>query len=200
MLPPNVRRLFTSSPLVGVTVLILLCLALFFHRPIQELVAPFRPWSTSSSPSSSHAPAVALEPLPTIPLIYEEYFPDGTLPSSLTTPEHHLLAERLIAFLSRPRESYDEATERMHENCPAEVSDKLVNPDQYNGDSGFWMNDVTKEEIVKRRADVVRWLEERVEQGEKIIGSERTGKGRGIVLTGGNQVRSGRAPLQGIPQ
>jgi alpha 1,2-mannosyltransferase len=141
-----------------------------------------------------------LEPLPTIPLIYEEYFPDGTLPSSLTTPEHHLLAERLIAFLSRPRESYDEATERMHENCPAEVSDKLVNPDQYNGDSGFWMNDVTKEEIVKRRADVVRWLEERVEQGEKIIGSEPTGKGRGIVLTGGNQVRSGRAPLQGIPQ
>jgi hypothetical protein len=57
------------------------------------------------------------------------------------------------------------------------VSDKLVNPDQYSGDSGFWMTSVTKEENVRRRVDVVRWLEERLEQGEKIAGSERTGVG-----------------------
>lgn len=64
-----------------------------------------------------------------------------------------------------------------------------MNPDQYAGDGPFWRDDVDEAEIVRRRADVVRYLSEAVEKGEQVLGQEgKTGKGRGIVLTGGNQV------------
>jgi hypothetical protein len=185
MLPPTVRRFFTSAPGLGLTTLIVFGLLWAFNGLIRER-APLLPSGRLNSPSGQ-AERPAPSPLPSLPEVYADEFPSLALPSSLTTPENHVLGERLGAFLSRPIESHEEATERMHRQCPAEVSDRLVNPDQYNGDSDFWMNGVTKEEIVARRASVVRWLDERLAQGQKVLGSDQTGRGQGIVLTGGNQ-------------
>lgn len=67
------------------------------------------------------------------------------------------------------------------------MADKLVNPDQYTNELDFWRS-VDDTEIVRRRAGMVKWLERRLALGETVIGSENTGSGRGIVLTGGNKV------------
>ncbi|OCF31451.1 hypothetical protein I316_06853 [Kwoniella heveanensis BCC8398] len=126
--------------------------------------------------------------LPALPAAYASVFPSLSLPSSLLTAELYPLAQRLSKFLSRPILSHETAAQANYEGCPREVSDKLVNPDQYNGDGQFWREQVTEEEIVTRRGDIVRWLAERVEKGEAVLGKEgATGSGRGIVLTGGNQ-------------
>ncbi|KAK8870048.1 hypothetical protein IAR55_000618 [Kwoniella newhampshirensis] len=127
-------------------------------------------------------------PLLPLPYAYHLQFPSRTLPKALLTPALYPLASRLVDFLHRPILSHSEAKEGNDAGCPRDLADKLVNPDQYNGDSGFWMDDVTTEEIVRRRADMVRWLEERVDKGEEVLGQDgKTGEGRGIVLTGGNQ-------------
>ena len=64
-----------------------------------------------------------------------------------------------------------------------------MNPDQYNGDVGFWRR-VDEAEIVRRRVQIVNWLDARLGRGESVMAVEgQTGEGRGIVMTGGNQVR-----------
>ncbi|WWC85151.1 uncharacterized protein L201_000008 [Kwoniella dendrophila CBS 6074] len=128
--------------------------------------------------------------LPSLPSIYSNYFPSLSLPSTfLSNPEYYKLAIKLNDFLHRPILNHEEAKEKNYNGCPRELSDKLVNPDQYNGDAQFWIETVDQQEIVKRRYDIVRWITERIEKGEKVIGKKDglTGKGRGIVLTGGNQ-------------
>ncbi|WVQ98408.1 hypothetical protein IAU59_005531 [Kwoniella sp. CBS 9459] len=127
-------------------------------------------------------------PLPLLPEVYSSIFPSLTLPSSLLTPELYTLAQRLSNFLSHPILSHDLASKSNYEGCPREVSDKLVNPDQFNGDGPFWREQVDETEIIRRRGDIVRWLSERVDKGEAVLGKDGvTGSGRGIVLTGGNQ-------------
>ncbi|WWD15658.1 hypothetical protein CI109_100080 [Kwoniella shandongensis] len=127
-------------------------------------------------------------PLLPLPYIYHTIFPSKTIPKSLLTPRLYPLATRLVDFLHRPILSHEDAKTANDKGCPRDLSDKLVNPDQYNGDSSFWMNDVTTDEIAKRRGDIVKWIAERVENGEEVLGAEgKTGSGRGIVLTGGNQ-------------
>ncbi|WVF72542.1 hypothetical protein IAT40_007359 [Kwoniella sp. CBS 6097] len=127
-------------------------------------------------------------PLPKLPAVYALVFPSLTLPASLLIPDLYPLAQRLSNFLDRPILSHESASQSNYEGCPREVSDKLVNPDQYNGDGQFWREEVTVDEIVRRREDIVRWLSEWAERGEALLGKEGvTGSGRGIVLTGGNQ-------------
>ncbi|WWC69800.1 uncharacterized protein I206_103743 [Kwoniella pini CBS 10737] len=159
------------------------------------------PSSWSSTPSTNELPYDDLEhpeddvgtieqpDLPSLPSIYSSHFPSLSLPLSFDVPKYYHLSTKLTQFLYRPVQAHDEAKESNYEGCPRELSDKLVNPDQYNGDAQFWIEDVKEEEIAKRRYDVVRWLEEAIERGEEVIGRKdgSTGKGRGIVLTGGNQ-------------
>ncbi|WVW83481.1 hypothetical protein I302_105502 [Kwoniella bestiolae CBS 10118] len=123
-----------------------------------------------------------------LPSIYSEYFPTLSLPSTFTdNPKFYLLSRKLNDFLIRPILSHDDAKSQNYEGCPRELSDKLVNPDQYNGDAQFWIEDVTAQEIASRRAGVIRWLEDRNNKGDEILGNKGEGRGRGIVLTGGNQ-------------
>lgn len=113
----------------------------------------------------------------------------GKLLSALSQdPSLAGLSKRLVQFLDRPVLSHDEAKESMRVHCPLEISDKLVNPDQYNGDSEFWKKEVTKEVIVERRLGLVNWLVDKVEQGEKVVWEEGLGKGKGIVMTAGIKV------------
>jgi alpha 1,2-mannosyltransferase len=122
---------------------------------------------------------------------YRQYFGSEHLPEILSQdPSTYKLSERLAGFLSRPVLSHEEAKESMRVHCPLEVSNRLVNPDQYNGDSEFWKNEVTKEVITEKRAKLVTWLAGKAEQGEKIVWENGLGAGRGIVMTAGNKVRS----------
>lgn len=68
------------------------------------------------------------------------------------------------------------------------MSDKLVNPDQYNGEIEFWEG-IGPDEIVRRRADIVSWMTNIVDRGDFVVAEgNNVGEGKGIVLTGGNQV------------
>lgn len=119
----------------------------------------------------------------------EEAFASSKLPPALSQdPSLAKLSERLVQFLDRPVLSHDEAKESMRVHCPLEISDRLVNPDQYNGDSEFWKNQVTKEVIIEKRSALVNWLGDKVEQGEKVVWEEGLGKGKGIIMTAGNKV------------
>ena len=121
---------------------------------------------------------------------YAPYFPSLALPSILLdTPSLRPLAGRLSEFLSREGFDKEEWTAQNEAECPRNLGDGLVNPDQYNGEIDFW-EDISAEDIAKRRADIVQWLATRAEGGEDVVASSRTGKGKGIVLTGGNQVRT----------
>jgi hypothetical protein len=78
----------------------------------------------------------------------------------------------------------------MEEHCPLELADNLVNPDQYKGSIDYWRDEVSRDVILEKRASLVNWLAGRIENGEKVVweGSAEGGKGRGIVMTGGNKV------------
>ncbi|WVQ77944.1 hypothetical protein IAT38_000024 [Cryptococcus sp. DSM 104549] len=146
-------------------------------------------WPTNSPPANEEDDELDNPPLPLLPKTYAPFYPSLTLPKSLlASPKLYPLASRLSQFLHRPILSHARAEEANNAGCPRELSDKLVNPDQYNGDGDFWRDEVTEEEIARRRVDIVNWLAETVEKGEDVLGVEgRTGSGRGIVLTGGNQ-------------
>jgi hypothetical protein len=78
----------------------------------------------------------------------------------------------------------------MTEHCPLELADGLVNPDQYKGSIDFWRDEVGREVILDKRAELVQWLEARIENGEKVVWEDGMGGGQGIVMTGGNKVSS----------
>lgn len=193
------RRNYTPTPL-GYAVLIFSALiTLYFLTPADSSISLLpSSWSSQSDKWATPHESVGEEedeldsqPLPLLPKIYASEFPDLKLPPSLrASPKFYALNSRLVSFLSRPVLSHSAASQANLEGCPSELSDKLVNPDQYAGDGWFWRDEIDEEEIVRRRVDVVRYLSEAVERGEQILGQEgETGKGRGIVLTGGNQVR-----------
>ncbi|TYJ53112.1 hypothetical protein B9479_006234 [Cryptococcus floricola] len=126
--------------------------------------------------------------LPLLPHIYASQFPNLKLPLPLRRSSHHLiLAQRLHSFLTRPILSHEQAVKANEEGCPRKTADGLVNPEQFEGGKGFWEG-VGEGEIVRRRADVVKYISERLEGGQEVIGRRgKLGHGRGIVLTGGNK-------------
>jgi len=125
--------------------------------------------------------------LPRLSTRYAPYFPDLALPPIFDTPTLRPLAKRLHEFLERPGFDITAAQDLNDANCPVDLANQLVNPDQYNGDIEFWTG-VDTDEMVKRRAGVVKWLEKRVRNGEDVIAIGNSGQGRGIVMTGGNGV------------
>lgn len=124
------------------------------------------------------------KPFDPLPEIYASNFSSLQLPDPLL--HDHNLATRLDTFLRRPILSHEDAVEEMYVGCPKEISDNLVNPDQYNGDGDFWRDTVDVDEIVKRRVQVVNWLEDWYKSGR--IKSITGNGGKGIVMTAGNSV------------
>jgi len=117
-------------------------------------------------------------------------FPSGHLPSAFDDPLYSTLSDRLVRFLNRPTYTHEESREYMTEHCPLDLADALVNPDQYKGSIDFWKGEVGRDVILEKRAELVRWLEGRIEVGEKVVWEEGMGGGQGIVMTGGNKVSS----------
>lgn len=193
------RRNYTPTPLGYAVLTFFSLITLYFLTPADSSISLLpSSWSSQSDKWATPHGSIGEEedeldsqPLPLLPKAYASEFPDLKLPRSLrASPKLYALNSRLVSFLSRPVLSHSAASQANLEGCPSELSDKLVNPDQYAGDGWFWRDEVDEAEIVRRRADVVRYLSEAVERGEQVLGQEgETGKRRGIVLTGGNQVR-----------
>jgi len=117
-------------------------------------------------------------------------FPSGHLPAAFDDPLYSSLSDRLVRFLNRPTYTHEESREYMTEHCPLDLADGLVNPDQYKGSIDFWKGEVGRDVILEKRAELVRWLEGRIEDGEEVVWEEEMGGGQGIVMTGGNKVSS----------
>jgi hypothetical protein len=115
-------------------------------------------------------------------------FPSGHLPAAFDDPLYSTLSDRLVRSLNRPTYTHEESREYMTEHCPLDLADGLVNPDQYKGSIDFWKGEVGRDVILEKRAELVRWLEGRIEDGEKVVWEEGMGDGQGIVMTGGNKV------------
>jgi hypothetical protein len=202
-LPPSVKRLFSKSPLVGLTVGLMIITGLYIlYGPMKGGVG-----LTSSGwrgeygyPPSTTDPNQSLNSLdtstdlgsnsrlvlPDLPNSYLSHIPTLQLPSSLLSdPKYHNLASRLHAFLNRPINN-NEINER---ECPRRLNDRLVNPDQYNGEIEYW-NRVSDVDVIERRSQIVGWLGFWADSEKELVGSDDMSGGRGIVLTGGNQVSS----------
>lgn len=119
-----------------------------------------------------------------MPEAYKPYYADLRLPASLRAPGLALLAERLGSFLNRPLLSHEDGAGANREGCPLEIVNEVANPDMQREHMDFWVA-TGPEEIAKRRAELVSYLAEHVEKGEKMLGSKE-GVTRGIVMTGGN--------------
>lgn len=119
-----------------------------------------------------------------LPASYNAYFIDGNLPASLEGQDLGPLTHKLLSFLRRPALSHGEAFEANNAACPPALADALVNPDQLRDNRAFWEG-VDNEEIVRRRAELVLYLADKV--GEGVVGVAGEVK-RGIVMTAGNKV------------
>lgn len=185
-IPPAARRPATAIPLLALLTLVyVVWSSLQPIEPVYLTGDDLRHW-TSLVDKADETTVPVFRPPATE---HKAYIADDELPPTLSEdPSLAGLSERLLDFLRRPIQTHDEAKESMRVHCPLEISDKVVNPDQYNGDSEFWKNEVSKDVIVERRLGLVRWLSEKVEQGEKVVWEEGLGKGRGIVMTAGNKV------------
>jgi hypothetical protein len=117
-------------------------------------------------------------------------FPSGHLPAAFDDPLYSTLSDRLVRFLNRPTYTHEESREYMTEHCPLDLADGLVNPDQYKGSIDFWKGEVGRDVILEKRAELVRWLEGKIDDGGKVVWEEGMGGGQGIVMTGGNKVSS----------
>ncbi|WVR04935.1 hypothetical protein IAU60_001947 [Kwoniella sp. DSM 27419] len=175
------KRHFTPTPL-GYTVLLVLVLVGLFLLSPADMGLPMS-WTSKPRVETDQS-----DTLPALPEIYAATIPSLTLPAALLAPRIRPLATRLSQFLHRPILNHSDAAALNYAGCPRELADKLVNPDQYNGEQDFWRNDVDTHTIVRRRSDIVDWLDQRARAGQAVLGEEsKTGSGRGIVLTGGNQ-------------
>jgi alpha 1,2-mannosyltransferase len=105
--------------------------------------------------------------VPPLPEAYADLLPDLRLPRALEA--HPLLHSRLHAFLSRPVRSYDDATPLNERKCPRELSDRLANPDQVHGDWEFWHDEVDEGVIRGKRVEMVRYLADVLERGDRVV-------------------------------
>ncbi|KAG8695095.1 hypothetical protein FRC09_009398 [Ceratobasidium sp. 395] len=96
------------------------------------------------------------------------------------------LRNRLVALLARPVWSHEEALKYNVQSCPKEVADAQVNQDQLRGNVLGWAQ-ISVDDIKKRRRDIVTYLAGTEKNGTTLVAGGRAQKGRGIVMTGGNQ-------------
>lgn len=128
---------------------------------------------TSYLPSSpfSRRPPPPLTDVPPLPAEYAKLLPDLRLPRALEA--HPLLHSRLHAFLLRPVRSYDAAVPINERKCPRELSDRLANPDQVHGDWEFWHDEVDEDVVRGKRVEMVKYLADVLERGEKVVWEEQ---------------------------
>lgn len=202
MLPPHLKRLFTSSPTFGILLLLASCFFIYAFLPFSSPLSrtfPSGPQSDtygyppSSGTSHNLSPDTTPEldnkrlALPRLSSHYDSLLQHNQLTEVFDTPILRPLAKRLHAFLERPGFDREQAKATNEAACPLELSDKLVNPDQRAGDGEFW-DQMGAGVIAQKRAGVMKWLEERIKAGDEVVANARSGEGKGIVLTGGNQV------------
>lgn len=126
------------------------------------------------------------------------FFKDDILPFhndlSYYTPAIHEenLREKLESLLTSPLPAYQDAYDENVKACPREVTLPLVNPDRIARRGWFWER-VRLRELADRRVRIVKYLEHQ----ERQVGRLRAmpGGGRGIVLTGGNEVSTSASTL-----
>ena len=177
-LPPRVRRLALPTALLS---LLLLAYLLFSPTPTAFHELSPNPYYTQPEfPEDPHADTLPLIP-PSFAPYFESCYP--SLPPAFHLAHHLNLAIWLHMFLQRPVSAYDHPGK--FDRCAKERADELVNRDQYRGNVEAWKG-IDEDEIRKRRAEIVWSLEKRIRDGETVVGPH--GKGRGIVMTGGNKV------------
>ena len=151
-------------------------LGLFFLLSTSFLLIHYtaRPNYTSYVPAFIHPTStiieVELDSPRRLPREYKPYYPTLALPDELLV--HPELYKRLHAFLVRPVRGYWEAKEGNERQCPRNVSDELVNPDQLNGDGEFWRNGVDEERVRKERVGLVDHLAGLVRGGQGVVWEE----------------------------
>lgn len=153
-----------------------------------------RPLPISPPPPPDHQPRPGAIPNP--PTSPDDDIGVKPLPISTETsqlipievsPED--LVHRLRALLSAPVLSYVDSVKASEKTCPRKASDRQVNPDQLHDQIAKWSS-MENDELVRRRIAIVKYLETLHKNGKPLLGSSATGKGRGIVMTGGNKVQS----------
>ena len=128
-------------------------------------------------------PPIAPIKLPSLPSAYIDTLPSLELPPVLLHPHLTDLATRLHAFLSRPILGHD--TESIAANyllCPRDITDPLVNPDQYRGNAAAWAA-VDAPHVIDARVGIVQYLADIGIKDLFFTGEKR----QGIVMTAGNQ-------------
>jgi hypothetical protein len=221
MLPPIVRRFFSSSP-IAAPVLLILAITMLFLGTNPNTRARIVPgsWLGGSGVGGpvgvgrvkeevlnadqeellkvyDHGapavdPKVVVAPPPNddddrLPAEYAAHFKNRVLPDSLDTVP--ALATRLASFLRRPIRSFNESRDANELHCSRSIADNLIQADFWKDNHEFWENDVTREEVTARRAEIVKYLAKKVWEGEEVLGKEGT---KGIVLTAGNKVSLSR--------
>ncbi|SRR5258708_33640086 len=96
------------------------------------------------------------------------------------------LRKRLYALLSAPVLSFPETVETFAKTCPRKIADKQVNPSQFSSHMEMWST-IDNDDLVRKRYDIVKYLEKVEARGDPVVWDGR-GRGKGIVMTGGNQV------------
>ena len=173
-------------PFIGVATL--LCVVLLYSPSYRDTL---RTLLVSTEGSRYPPPILDLDPgwndLAPLPTHYAKLLPNG-LPADFARPKLRTLGLKLDAFLRRPVLSREEALQENLLRCPKEIADPLVNQDQLRGQQSFW-DGVERDEILKRRVEIVKEFRARVVQGHSVVGEDYgSGKRRGIVLTAGNKV------------
>ena len=219
--PPQLKRFFTSP-----TSALALCLFLFLLVLYVSNISPTYPLhvlkdafqgseldeaSAGHSGDDSYGYPPKLKPVQKTPsrldlsplsALYIPHFPEGRLPEVFDYTHLHPLGKRLHEFLERPGFDLMRAKTDNFAACKVESGFKVDNPEdlisgQLDGEHEFW-DDLTAEDIAEKRAGIVKWFEERMGRGEEVVVTSEgiTGQGRGIVMTGGNQVSLGPSSLQ----
>ncbi|KAJ9122426.1 hypothetical protein QFC22_001851 [Naganishia vaughanmartiniae] len=157
-----------NAVLSGVLLLVLTIATLFFlpaEYGVRSYITSVGSSRSSSRPetSSQHEELFSTA----LPETYRHLLPGLKLPKQLQ--QYPSLHNRLHAFLSRPIRSHQDATSINEKKCPRELSDRLVNPDQLNGDGGFWREEVTEETIRNKRVEMVNYLVEVLKRGDDIV-------------------------------
>lgn len=101
------------------------------------------------------------------------------------------LKERLVALLGAPMPTYSQFIKESAERCPKNVADRQVNPDQHAGLLEKWVS-IENKVLISKRLGIVQYLERLDKEGKRPLlgnGTNEPERSRGIVMTGGNQVR-----------
>ncbi|QRV88170.1 glycosyltransferase family 71 protein [Ceratobasidium sp. AG-Ba] len=194
----HIRKSYIS--VLSIVILVVVSGALLFTGWIRSSFAPdwnlqhhWDTWTSHKSPNSNTQPGTGSitegRPIADEPGIS----PVKPNPEHPPTPSYDKISikdeglrNRLAALIARPVQSHEEALKYNVQACPKEVADFQVNQDQLRGSAEAWAS-VGMEEIIRRRSDIVKYLEDAEKNGTTLVAGGRAQRGQGIVMTGGNR-------------